>query len=297
MKQQTPLREIFTRPVMMFLLLAFGPAWFLFALPLGAERYLSAALRQPVSLIAWSLAMWMPGLAALLMTGPEEGKIAASLGMKKLGPGIYYLWAWIAPILMILITGALTVLFGLASPENPLGVFQESLEQLPEGTNFSPEAMLGIQILASLTLAPLFNTLFAFGEELGWRGYLLTKLLPAGERKAALISGLIWGVWHAPVILQGHNYPETPFLGVLLMIVFTTLLGVFLSWLKIKTGSTWAPALAHGTLNAAAGLPLLFLPGVNMTWGGTLPSVTGWIPLSVTAGLILWVRSSQQQKH
>ena len=146
------------------------------------------------------------------------------------------------------------------------------------------------QIAAALTIAPLFNTLFALGEELGWRGYLLPKLLPLGQIPAMLISGAIWGIWHAPALLQGHNYPDHPVLGVGMMIVFTVLLGIFFSWLYLKTKSPWTPALAHGTVNAVAGLPLLFLKDVNLTLGGSITSVSGWLALAALVGILYWKR-------
>ena len=124
------------------------------------------------------------------------------------------------------------------------------------------------------------------GEELGWRGYLLPKLEPHGQARAIVLSGVIWGVWHMPVILQGHNYPEHPLLGVFLMIVFCVLFGAFLSWLYLRTRSPWAPALGHGTLNAVGGLPLLFMPGVDLAFGGPLSSVLGWIPIIV---FLVWL--------
>ena len=63
------------------------------------------------------------------------------------------------------------------------------------------------------------------GEELGWRGFLLPKLLPIGQWKAILVSGLIWGFWHAPVIAQGHNFPRHPYWGILVMMFACMLLG------------------------------------------------------------------------
>ncbi len=69
-----------------------------------------------------------------------------------------------------------------------------------------------------------------------------------------------------------------------MMIVFCVLLGTILSWLYLNTRSPWVAALAHGSVNAVAGLPVLFLqPGFNMTLGGTLASPTAWI------GMILFI--------
>jgi membrane protease YdiL (CAAX protease family) len=74
------------------------------------------------------------------------------------------------------------------------------------------------------------------------------------------------------------------------MIGFCVLFGAFLSWLYLRTGSPWAPALGHGSLNAVAGLPLIFMPGVNMALGGTLTSLVGWIPMLLLVGWLFWKR-------
>ena len=119
----------------------------------------------------------------------------------------------------------------------------------PSDPSFQTVAWSRITTISSVA-APLINTLLALGEELGWRGSLLPELLPLGQRRAILLSGVIWGFWHAPVILQGHNYPSQPVLGVFLMVVFAVLVGAFFGWLYLRTRSPWAPALAHGSLNA-----------------------------------------------
>jgi membrane protease YdiL (CAAX protease family) len=129
---------------------------------------------------------------------------------------------------------------------------------------------------------------FALGEELGWRGFLLPRLLPLGQWRAILLSGAIWGIWHAPAILQGHNYPGRPVAGVFMMIVFCVLLGAIFSWLYLRTRSPWAPALAHGSINAIAGLPILFMTGVDISIGGTVASIIGWSPLSLFVAWLVW---------
>ena len=156
------------------------------------------------------------------------------------------------------------------------------------GPKVPPQVVILLQIALAVTLAPLFNTLFALGEELGWRGFLLVRLESMGQMRAIVLSGLIWGIWHMPAILQGHNYPKHPIPGVLLMIVFCVLFGAILSWFYLRTRSPWAPALGHGSLNAIAGMPILFMPGVDMAYGGTLTSVIGWIPLVMFVGWLLW---------
>ena len=72
------------------------------------------------------------------------------------------------------------------------------------------------------------------------------------------------------------------------MIVFTVLLGIFFSWLYLKTKSPWAPALGHGTVNAVTGLPLIFLTDVDLTLGGAITSVSGWLALTALVGVLYW---------
>ena len=273
-----------------FLVIAFPLAWVLFLVPL-AFKNADPQIHQIVITVFFALAMWAPGIAAIVATKKADGSLAA-LNIKTLGPKRYYLWAWLLfPILSVL-TGVVTVLFRVAEFDPTLSLIRQSLAALPEDVPLDAAAIVALQAGVAIFIAPLINILFAFGEELGWRGFLLPKLMPLGKWKAIIISNVIWGLWHAPAIVQGHNYPGYPVLGVFMMVVLTVLVGIILSWLYLKTNSPWAPALAHGSMNAVASLSLLFLvPGFDVAIGGTLASVMGWIPL---AGFVLWLVLSQR---
>ena len=276
------------KSITVFLIIAFAVAWVLFVLPL-AFRNADPNTRQAITLVCWTAAMWAPGLAAILTTHFVDREKMSKLHLNRLGDRRSYLLAWLVPLLLVIASGLLTVLLGVGQADLEFTAIGEAMAQtsgaaLPAGT------VVGIQMLFAITLAPLFNTLFALGEELGWRGYLLPKLFPLGQGKAILLSGVIWGVWHWPAILQGRNYPGQPILGMFLMIGFCVLFGAILSWLYLRTGSPWAPALGHGALNAFAGFPLVFMPGVNMALGGTLTSLVGWIPMILYVGWLIWKR-------
>ena len=271
-----------------FIIITFGLAWPLFLLPIAFGPPASPA-RQTATLVCWSLGMWAPGLATILVTRFVTRLPLGTLNLKRLGERRAYLWAWLLPPALTVIAGLLTWAFGLGKLDLTFPAFRQAMASAPGGAAI-PVVVVGIQALFALTLAPLFNTLFGLGEELGWRGFLLPQLLPLGQPRAILYSGIVWGIWHAPAILQGHNYPTQPVLGVFFMIVFTVLVGAIFSWLYLRTGSPWAPALAHGSLNATVGLPMLFLTGVDITFGGTLVSLTGWIPLVLFIAWLLWTR-------
>ncbi len=269
-----------------FLILSFALAWIFFLLPQAFGEPGSQS-RLIATTAFFSIAMWMPGISAIVVTLFVKKEKFSSLNLKRLGPKRYYLWAWLLFPVLAVLTGVLTFVLGAGQLDLEFTAIQQSLAQMPEG-GISPALMVLVQIIAALTFAPLFNMLFALGEELGWRGFLLPELLPLGQWKAVLIGGVIWGLWHAPAIWQGHNYPTVnPWLGILMMVVFTLFVGLILSWLYLETRSPWAPALAHGALNAVAGLPMLFLLDVDISIGGTLASVIGWISLALFVGWLV----------
>lgn len=158
---------------------------------------------------------------------------------------------------------------------------------LPEGTDLQGMTMsmlAAISIIQAITYAPLLNMFFAIGEEVGWRGYM-TPMLTAkfGRRPALIISGIIWGAWHWPVIIcVGYNYGTgyfgAPYTGMLVMCVMTTIFGILLSYLYDKSKCIWIPALAHGATNAVASAPFYF---TDSSINGYLlgPALTGLIPL------------------
>ena len=241
-----------------FLGIAFSGAWILFLLPLAIGPAGSPAYRVAV-LVTFPVAMWMPGIAAILATVVIGGQRFGSLNLRRLGPKRFYLWAWLLPPVLALATGLLTVVLGAGQLDLSFGLIREALMAAPGFEDISLLLIVALQIGLAISIAPFINTIFALGEELGWRGFLLNRLLPLGRWSAILASGVIWGLWHAPAILQGLNYPSRPVLGVGMMVVFTVLLSCILSWLYLQTRSPWAPALGHGAINATAGAPLLFL--------------------------------------
>lgn len=90
----------------------------------------------------------------------------------------------------------------------------------------------------------------AFGEEWGWRGYLMPKLEKVMGRSASIVAGgIIWGLWHAPLTISGHNfgtdYKFYPYLGIALMCLMCVLMNAFLTLLTEKTKSIYPASLCH----------------------------------------------------
>jgi len=274
--------------VLWFLLLTFGLTWALWSLTWAPQ------IRRipPAAGLIVALGMWGPGLSAILVLRFVLRESLRTTTIDRLGHCRYYLWAWFLPAAATLASTGLTVLAGLARLDPQFTFLQEQARAAGASLPIPPAVVVAAQVALGLTLGPLINSLFALGEELGWRGFLLPRLMAAGmgQWPALAASGAIWGLWHAPIILQGHNYPDHPYLGVLLMTVFCILLGVIFGWLQLASGSVWVPTIAHGALNAIAGLPLVILTPFDKALGGMVTSVIGWIPLLALIAWLAWTR-------
>ena len=109
-----------------------------------------------------------------------------------------------------------------------------------------------------LGLGATVNAIFAFGEEFGWRGYLLWELAPWGFWKASFAIGALWGVWHAPVIVAGYNYPSFPVIGVVAMTIACLSFSPVYTYLVVRAESVIAAALLHGVFNGSAGIVVAY---------------------------------------
>lgn len=149
------------------------------------------------------------------------------------------------------------------------------------------------QALSGLLLGPIMNFVTCFGEEWGWRGYLLPKMaekLPAIPM--LLVNGVIWGLWHAPLTAIGHNYgvgyPGFPFTGIAAMCGFCIVMGIFLSYVSMKTKSCVPAVLGHGAINSIAGLGMYFTKNGGNPFIGPAPTgIVGAIPFIVVAVIML----------
>ena len=135
----------------------------------------------------------------------------------------------------------------------------------------SPLQLLG-WLLVSVALIPIF-----FGEEFGWRGYLQVRLLAATPLRAAVATGLIWGVWHFPLILAGGQPTADRLQTLLVFPPVGVIMAVFLGWLRERTGGAWAASLGHAANNITA-LNLTSLAfaghvGATLDASWTLPTV------------------------
>jgi membrane protease YdiL (CAAX protease family) len=214
--------------------------------------------------------MFMPMTVALVVQKgvfrePLKGPLRVNVK-----PNRWFVVAWLLPPTFALVTiGVSLLLPGVtfttgveALLERFQGVLSpEQLELMKRQAESLPIHPFWLALVQGLVVGITLNAIAGFGEELGWRGLLQGELAGLGFWKSSWIIGVIWGFWHAPIILQGHNYPQHPWAGVFVMTAFTVLLSPLLGYVTIRANSVIAAAIFHGTLNATAGLALMPVQG------------------------------------
>ncbi len=283
--------------ILIFLALAFGIAW------VGAlVIYLTGGLAESpfAYLILTVFYMGAPTMAHILtriLTHEGWGNLYLRSHPRREWP--YWVAAWFAPgVLTIIGILAFFVIFPQYYDAD-LNTMKQALKAQAEMTGqpvpeTDPWLIAISQTAMALILAPLLNAFVTFGEEFGWRAYLQPKLLPLGGRTTMLLMGIIWGVWHWPVIAMGHNYgldyPGAPWGGMAMMVWFTLVIGTLFGWLTLRAGSVWPAVIGHGAINGIAALGALFVKGTPNPLLGPLPvGLIGSVGFAVvTLALFVW---------
>lgn len=264
------------RQVSLFLALAYGISW---ALALGYFA-LGGKMMSAWALPVFILYMFGPTAAALIMQWLAREAVAGPLQVYFRSFNRWWIVAWLAPLVLafaamgaslllphvsfdVQMPGMLEPLRERLTPEQ-FAQAQQQLKAIP------PVVFLLILAAQGLLYGPTVNAVAAFGEELGWRGWLWRALAPLGFWRANLLIGLAWGLWHAPLIWHGYNYPQHPRLGVAVMTLFTIAFAPLIGYARLRGRSVIPAAIMHGTLNAVAGLSLAPLAGATDLTRGLL---------------------------
>ena len=284
-----------------FLIVAFGIAW-----TGGLVIFLTGGLvNSPrigggftlAILVLTIVYMGAPAVAHLLTRlVTREGWHDLYLRPKLRRGWVYWIICWFAPPLFIYLGAAVFFVLFPEYYDPTLSTVRNMLGAAAGGQGLAqadPWTVVISQTLFAVLIAPLINAIPILGEEFGWRAYLQPKLMPLGGRRAMLLTGVIWGVWHWPVIAMGYNYgfnyPGAPWLGPLAMIWFTIVFGALIGWAASRAGSVWPAVIGHGALNGMAGIVTFFVQGQpNTLLGPSVVGVIGSIGFAVVA-LILFL--------
>ena len=205
-----------------------------------------ASIAMPQQIVTFSLAglaLTFLGLVLLVVLRVVSGR--ESFRKAGLSGGKFRYWALFGAgfLLFYLLQTLLNYLFGLGQPVDVSPLARQA--QMPESVFLT---VAGVQ---TILVGPFLGLVIAFGEEYGWRGYLQGELIKLGRVRGVLLVGTIWGLWHAPIIVMGHNYPGYPVAGVFLMVGYCITLGYVLGYAMLKSGSVWLAAFLHALNNQA----------------------------------------------
>jgi len=284
-----------TKRITIFLAFAFGIPW-VAALVIYLSGMLTANPAQAGALANYFFIFtpWLGNIAARLITKEGWGNLMLRPNFKR--GWRFYLAAWLLPFLAALVGGAAFYLLFSQSFDPNLGVLRKMVANTASAAA-DPWMVLLSMSLSILIISTPINMVVSMGEEFGWRAYLLPKLVErfgGGERKAALLTGLIHGVWHWPLILMTASLvPGFSLLSPVVYLVLTCAMSVLLSWCTLRSGSVWPAALGHGAVNAASGLPGYLLKGPALQLIGPDPTgLIGGIGYTLLALVLLLSRKA-----
>gem|GEM_PF-74152 len=206
----------------------------------------------------------------------------------------WFIISWLIPPVLAFLTFAISLLLpNIGYSADMEGMFTrfssmmtpEQLAQMKSSVEDLPVHPVWITLVQGLLAGLTINAIAGFGEELGWRGFLVKQFEGMKFIPASLWIGFIWGIWHAPVILMGHNYPEHPIPGIFMMILWCILLSPVFLYMLIKSKSVIAASIMHGTLNGTAGIAILMVVGGNDLTAG-VTGLAGFLALLIIIALI-----------
>ena len=212
----------------------------------------------------------VPGLILALMYIPTFASVIARFGLKEGFADISLRWggregnraallALVYPIAVGFVAYGIAWSTGLAEFQRPLP---------PSSHLYADSAVANLMasFLVRATLGTAASCVLAFGEEVGWRGYMLTRLITAGVPRPVFTSGLIWAFWHVPFILSGqYAAGSQPRISASLFVIGVVAEAYLAAYLRLQSGSVWPTVIMHGAWNsiiqgtfdrATAGTPL-----------------------------------------
>ena len=261
-------KRLETKRLFIYLAFAFGFTWIIFfAYILSGNIWAADGEISSVDQFV-SLGMICPALAMLLtryvtkenfaVTGKDSMLLGICFKDKK---WMYFVIAMLLPWIYVELGNGLTLLL---SPE----AFDAGYPALL-GITDHERAIIYLQPIAVM-ISGMLVSFGAFGEEAGWRGYMMPEMIKLwGVKKAVFIGGIIWGIWHWPLTYIGHNFGRNywgyPFTGFVAMCVMCIFMGIILTFVTYRSGSIWPAVILHAINNSSLSILQYYINRENIT--------------------------------
>ncbi len=272
-------------------------SWLMVAVYLLSGGVFSA--NSPATLILSVAYMFVPmTVAVCLRKFAFREPVWRPLGV-SFRPNYWFVVAWLLPLALAFGALAVGLLFpGTSCAATPAAMLEkyrglvapDQLEKMQSQISAMAHPLL-LAVCVGLVAGPTVNAIAGFGEEVGWRGFLFRELAHMGFWRSSFLIGAIWGIWHAPLIMQGHNYPQHPMIGVAMMTLLCMLLAPIFAYVRLRAKSVIAAAIIHGTFNATAGIPaFMTLGGSDLSIGVT--GLAGFVVLAAV-NIGIWLHDTR----
>lgn len=283
--------------LLIFLILAFAPLWILVLCTnsaLGMPLYEST--NAEIIYMVGVFGMMFPAIAHLLTRLFTKEGFDNTYLMPNAEKGFrYYAAAVLTKLILVFIE--LILLWLVFMRELSFG----ELWNLGE----DGEAIAALLLQLAFCIIICFH---AFGEEWGWRGYMMPKLIQLlGKPFAVIAGGILWGLWHAPLTISGHNfgvdYPGFPYLGILFMCIFCVGENALLTYLTEKSGTIYPAAICHSINNGLGALVVLKLCGSSRAvelaeQASPIESMRYYLPVSVVITVVFtWLLIRKEKRN
>ncbi len=289
-------KQVETKRLIIFLVLCFGVAWlmeFFAIIPMYKSQDVEM-VKQATDMI--SQMMFTPAIAALiarLLT--REGLVKSGFQLNFYEKKFLFLFGWFG---MTVLTFLGAVIYFVVFKDN----FDPNMTGFVESYNRNGgEPMDAVNIVATFKTnlliqvftAPVLDIINAFGEEWGFRAYLLPKLYrKTGAVCSMILSGLISGLWYAPLVAIGYyygtDYKGFPIVGIISMCIFGMMTGIIYSYLCLRTGSIFPSIFAHSSLSVMMSQAAMFsFDGGSFFIGPAPTGILAGIPIIITAVIFI----------
>jgi membrane protease YdiL (CAAX protease family) len=190
--------------------------------------------------------MWCPGVAALLSCLILRREVS-TLGWKW--NARYQFISYLVPLAYCLVAYGSVWLFGWG--RFPDATFVRETAKAFGWERLPPGMVIAFSVLLLGTIGFIRSTISALGEEIGWRGFLVPELArKMSFTNTALITGIVWSIWHYPLILfSGYNMGTPTWYALGCFTVMVVGISFAFTWLRLKSGSLWTGTFLHASHN------------------------------------------------
>lgn len=234
-------------------------------------------------------------MVVAFMCGPMIGAVVAAIAngdvfkvlRLSLRPNIWWARAFVFPAAVVILAYAVSLLIPGITAAHPSQAIAPLLtpEQRSQLSALPPLTLDALLLVQAGLIGALLNSVLLINEELGWRGFMLSKVAHLSFWSRHLAIGFVWGLWHIPIIAAGHNYPGEPVLGSAVFTLYCMLLAPIIGYYAERANSVFGATIFHGTFNAMAAASMLALAGGSVFERG----VVGWPGMAVLALGCLWL--------